>query len=305
MLRRSVCALLAPRVVRAACVCRRQLSSKTVELEGTLRHFGVQRLRPWLATALRDAGFKEPTAVQAAAMPVVARHDDVVIHSETGSGKTLAFLVPVLSRLDPGKPMQVLLLAPSRELALQLASQIDRLLTMDSPLKMSLVVGGLSASDTADGSALEAQRQLSSKRAEIIVATPTAMRRVLQVDERGDAAGGASAMAGGEAGQLLLQLANNLETIVIDEVRRFTRHTRHTRHCHARHTRHARHTTWTLPGSPTAAAAHKTSLAFYFSSLLPTRAGRRGAAKAKAEGAGVLPKGRLGERDPGGAGRRA
>ena len=55
--------------------------------------------------ALRDVGFREPMPIQAAAMDRIAHHEDTVIHAETGSGKTLAYLVPLLSRLDYGKPL--------------------------------------------------------------------------------------------------------------------------------------------------------------------------------------------------------
>ncbi|EOD11232.1 hypothetical protein EMIHUDRAFT_124692, partial [Emiliania huxleyi CCMP1516] len=96
-------------------------------VSGVLKRFGVQRVRPWLAHALAAAGFERPSAIQAAAMPAIARHADVVVHSATGSGKTLSFLVPLLSRLEPGVPMQLLLLSPSRELALQTAATVERL----------------------------------------------------------------------------------------------------------------------------------------------------------------------------------
>ena len=151
----------------------------------TLRRFGVQRVRPWLAGALRSAGFVEPTPVQAASMDRLAHHENTVIHSATGTGKTLAFLVPLLSRLEPGKPLQLLILCPSRELALQMAFDANQLLTVDSPLNLALAVGGLAS----DGDHLrELTHEVAAGRAEILVATPQALARALS--EEVEATGG-------------------------------------------------------------------------------------------------------------------
>ena len=152
----------------------------------TLRRFGVQRVRPWLANALRDAGFREPRPVQAAAMTRIAHHENTVIHAETGSGKTLAFLVPILSRLEPRVPLQTLVLLPSRELALQVASEIQQLAApaATSGLHLSLVVGGVGPAE-GQRAQREAQRELAAavaaRRAQILVATPSALRQVIDM----------------------------------------------------------------------------------------------------------------------------
>ena len=123
--------------------------ASTADTERTLRRFGVQRLRPWLAEALAAANFSKPSAIQAAVMPRVARREDLVIHAPTGSGKTLAYLVPVLSRLEPQVPFQLLVLVPSRELALQVAGQMEQLFrsctsssSTSTVPKLSLLLGG-------------------------------------------------------------------------------------------------------------------------------------------------------------------
>ena len=154
------------------------------------RRFGGQRVRPWLAEALRAANFVEPTPVQAMAMDLIAHHQDTVIHSATGSGKTLAFLVPLLSRLDAGVPLQLLVLLPSRELALQVAYEIHQLLVAESQLNLALVIG--SASGTAQ---LQRQlvREVDSRRAEVLVATPEALSRVLGLRRSGAGGGGGDA----------------------------------------------------------------------------------------------------------------
>ena len=159
--------------------------------------FGNQRVRPWLASALQAAGFEKPLPVQQAAMNEIAHHNDTVLHAETGSGKTLSYLVPILSRLDPGRPMQLLVLLPHRELALQVALEVHRLVAPSSSLNVALVVGGTGATDesaTHDGTdagnlasrTLKMQRELLSEvaaqRAEVVVATPVALSRVLHSD---------------------------------------------------------------------------------------------------------------------------
>ena len=87
---------------------RRLLSTGDFDgaVAGTLRKFGVQRVRPWLAQALAAKGFSQPSAIQAAAMPLIARHANAVLHAETGSGKTLAYMVPLISRAPRPRDME-------------------------------------------------------------------------------------------------------------------------------------------------------------------------------------------------------
>ncbi len=73
---------------------------------------------------LSRAGYTEPTAVQAAAIPLALAGRDLLVSSHTGSGKTAAFMLPLLQRLkaaprSPGRGPRVLVLAPTRELAMQ------------------------------------------------------------------------------------------------------------------------------------------------------------------------------------------
>ncbi|WP_297829643.1 DEAD/DEAH box helicase [Thermomonas sp.] len=75
-----------------------------------------------LLAALRDVGYESPSPIQAATIPPLLAGKDVIGQAQTGTGKTAAFALPALARLDPtpGKP-QVLVLAPTRELAIQVA----------------------------------------------------------------------------------------------------------------------------------------------------------------------------------------
>jgi len=75
-----------------------------------------------LLAALREVGYESPSPIQAATIPPLMAGHDVIGQAQTGTGKTAAFALPALARLDPtpGKP-QVLVLAPTRELAIQVA----------------------------------------------------------------------------------------------------------------------------------------------------------------------------------------
>lgn len=220
--------------------------------------FGGSRVRPWLSTALREAGFRCPRPVQIAAMTRITRREDTVIHAETGSGKTLAFLVPILSRLEPGVPLQTLVLLPSRELALQIATEIEQLAPPGaSGLHVALLVGGVCEEVGAER---ELAAAIAAQRAQVLVATPQALRYALnarppadQTVRRGVAASQTCGVATGsgtwadaraqfrgdsqhvslglsyfrsskshrkadDGGSLLLGLRSNLDTIVLDEV---------------------------------------------------------------------------------------
>ncbi|HEY7387307.1 MAG TPA: DEAD/DEAH box helicase [Bryobacteraceae bacterium] len=120
-----------------------------------------------LQSNLIKHGFVEPTLVQAQAIPPALAGQDVVVTAQTGTGKTLAFLLPVIQSLakSEGKPASgigVLILAPTRELALQI-HETARKLTQGLNLHSAVVVGGMNETT-----------QLRNLRqgAQIIIATP-------------------------------------------------------------------------------------------------------------------------------------
>ena len=77
--------------------------------------------------ALRDVGYETPSAIQAATIPPLLAGRDVVGLAQTGTGKTAAFALPILSRLDlTQKTPQALVLAPTRELALQVCEAFEK-----------------------------------------------------------------------------------------------------------------------------------------------------------------------------------
>jgi ATP-dependent RNA helicase DeaD len=77
--------------------------------------------------AIADVGYESPTAIQAATIPALMAGSDVVGLAQTGTGKTAAFAIPILSKIDvTSKATQALVLAPTRELALQVAEAFSR-----------------------------------------------------------------------------------------------------------------------------------------------------------------------------------
>jgi ATP-dependent RNA helicase RhlE len=113
---------------------------------------------------LSSARFTTPTPVQAAAIPRALEGKDVLATAQTGTGKTLAFLIPIIEYLLKEKTPGIagLVLAPTRELAMQIVEQFNALRGRQlSPA--ALVVGGLS-----EGAQLSALR----KGARLVVATP-------------------------------------------------------------------------------------------------------------------------------------
>ena len=77
--------------------------------------------------ALADVGYESPSAIQAATIPAMMAGSDVVGLAQTGTGKTAAFAIPILSQIDTtSRTTQALVLAPTRELALQVAEAFSR-----------------------------------------------------------------------------------------------------------------------------------------------------------------------------------
>ncbi|HEV2539697.1 MAG TPA: DEAD/DEAH box helicase [Frateuria sp.] len=89
--------------------------------------FAALALRPEVQQALADVGYESPSPIQAATIPSLLEGRDVLGQAQTGTGKTAAFALPILSRIEakPGKP-QALVLAPTRELAIQVAEAFQR-----------------------------------------------------------------------------------------------------------------------------------------------------------------------------------
>jgi ATP-dependent RNA helicase DeaD len=100
-------------------------------------------LDPRVLKALRDVGYETPSPIQAEAIPPLLAGEHVVGLAQTGTGKTAAFALPILSRIDlHAKLPQVLVLAPTRELALQVSEAFEKYAAHIKGLHVLPVYGG-------------------------------------------------------------------------------------------------------------------------------------------------------------------
>ncbi|MFD1019756.1 DEAD/DEAH box helicase [Thalassobacillus hwangdonensis] len=97
---------------------------------------------PFIHKNWQDAGFEALTPVQERAIPIIQSGKDLVCESPTGTGKTLAYLLPVIDTIDPSrKQAQTVILAPSRELVMQIHQEIQKW-TKGSDIKSAAFIGG-------------------------------------------------------------------------------------------------------------------------------------------------------------------
>lgn len=126
--------------------------------------------------AIVAAGFNEPTPIQAQAIPAANRGRDIVGIAQTGTGKTASFVLPMLTRLESGRPRarmpRSLILEPTRELAAQVHQAFEQL-GVNHKLTVALLIGGVSFED---------QNRKLDRGADVLIATPG---RLLDHHQRG------------------------------------------------------------------------------------------------------------------------
>jgi ATP-dependent RNA helicase RhlE len=114
-------------------------------------HFDELGLAPELLRAIADKGYTEPTPIQAQAIPLVLAGKDLMGGAQTGTGKTAAFTLPLLQRIlafaspspSPARhPVRVLMLAPTRELAIQVHESV-KTYSRHVPIRSACVFGGV------------------------------------------------------------------------------------------------------------------------------------------------------------------
>lgn len=129
-----------------------------------------------LLRAVHEAGYEEPTPIQAQAIPVVLMGRDVLGCAQTGTGKTASFTLPMMEILASGRAKsrmpRSLILEPTRELAAQVADNFDTYGKYQK-LTKALLIGG---------SSMEEQLKVLNRGADVLIATPG---RLLDVFERG------------------------------------------------------------------------------------------------------------------------
>ena len=122
-------------------------------------------LAPEIMRAIEEVGYTEPTPIQEQAIPVVIEGRDVLGIAQTGTGKTAAFGIPMLELIDSGiKKTQALVLAPTRELAQQIAKEISMFSKYQEQIKVDVVYGGASIQDQI--------RSIKRRTPHVVIATP-------------------------------------------------------------------------------------------------------------------------------------
>jgi len=130
----------------------------------TIPNFDTLGLRPELLSAVHALGFTEPTPVQLAAIPPALEGRDVLASASTGSGKSAAFGLPLIAALADGPrgKTRALILAPTRELAAQIAEHLTAL-AKNTKVRVAAIFGGVGFTP---------QIGVFSRGTDIVVATP-------------------------------------------------------------------------------------------------------------------------------------
>ncbi|EKU49897.1 DEAD/DEAH box helicase [Staphylococcus massiliensis] len=125
-------------------------------------HFNLQ---PELIDAVKDLNFDKPTDIQMRIIPKIFKGANIIGQSQTGTGKSHAFLLPFVNMADPDvKEPQMIVLAPTRELATQLFDACRHLTSFKEGVKVSLFIGGTD---------FEKDKQKARTQPQIIIGTPT------------------------------------------------------------------------------------------------------------------------------------
>ncbi|MEK3949998.1 DEAD/DEAH box helicase [Paenibacillus sp. FSL H7-0703] len=170
-----------------------------------MKNFAALGVEQHWVEALKEQGISSPTPVQQESIPLLMEGQDVIAEAHTGTGKTIAFLLPILQKmnLDKRHP-QALVIAPTRELALQITEAANTLAATEPSLSLLAVYGGQ-----------DVERQLRKLRggAQLIIGTPG---RLLDHLRRGTLdLGGIKMLVLDEADQMLhMGFLNDVETIL-------------------------------------------------------------------------------------------
>ena len=114
--------------------------------------------------ALEKKGYGYPTTIQQLAIPAFLQWKDVIAKAPTGTGKTFAFGIPMIEHVDPeNEEVQGLILAPTRELAIQIGDELRGLLTYYKGIRVAVLYGG---------AGIVGQAKQLEKKPQIVVATP-------------------------------------------------------------------------------------------------------------------------------------
>lgn len=126
--------------------------------------FSALGICPEILEAIEVLGFETPSTIQERAIPAALNGSDIIGLSHTGSGKTLAFAIPALELISPNvRGVQVLCLCPTRELAVQICREVD---------KLALFLDGVSAVPIYGGASFRPQLDALQRGVQFVVGTP-------------------------------------------------------------------------------------------------------------------------------------
>ena len=126
--------------------------------------FGELNLSEAMLKALEKKGYGYPTTIQQLAIPAFMDWKDVIAKAPTGTGKTFAFGIPMIEHVDADcQDVQGLILAPTRELAIQIGDELRGLLTYYNGIRVAVLYGG---------AGIGGQIKQLEKKPQIVVATP-------------------------------------------------------------------------------------------------------------------------------------
>ncbi|KPB06121.1 DEAD/DEAH box helicase [Bacillus sp. CHD6a] len=132
----------------------------------------INTLQPFIQNIWENSEFVAATPVQEQAIPVILEGKDLLVESPTGTGKTLAYLLPIIERIDLSKQHpQALIVAPSKELAMQILEQIQKW-TVGSEITGASFIGGAN---------VKRQIEKLKKRPHILVGTPGRLQELIQM----------------------------------------------------------------------------------------------------------------------------
>src|SRR6201985_3601783 len=134
----------------------------------TFKEFGLDES---LLEGIEASGYENATPVQEQVIPLILSGKDIIASAQTGTGKTAAFLLPIVNRLLGSRhddQVNALVIVPTRELAVQIAQNLEGL-SYFTPISSIAVYGG------GDGSSFSTEKQALSRGADIVICTPGRM----------------------------------------------------------------------------------------------------------------------------------
>jgi ATP-dependent RNA helicase RhlE len=136
--------------------------------------FSDFKFDPRLTEGLDSMGYEKPTPVQEMTIPVILENHDLIACAQTGTGKTAAYILPLLNKIvqEHTRHLNTLVIAPTRELALQIDQQVEG-------FAYFLGVSSLSVYGGSDGATWDQQRKAMETGADIIIATPGRLMALL------------------------------------------------------------------------------------------------------------------------------